>query len=237
MASLLLLATSRDLRAQDVAKQEPGAHKPARVAVLYFDYSGTDEDMGFLRKGLAQMLVTDLSESMELVLVERTDLEAVLKELELGTTKKIDRSSANKIGKLLGAQYLVTGGYFTFKNRMRVDAKIIDVETGVTKGIGVSKNPDNFLALESELAGKLLRGLIKANQSRTNTPTGKRAKAQNLHPAKAKKLPATTVARYGRALDAIDQGDKKLALQELSAITSATPDFKPAAEDLRVLLR
>lgn len=237
LSVFLLLPTLRAAQAQDVAsKKATIAPSKVRVAVLYFDYSGSDEELGFLRKGLTQMLVTDLSERGDLTLVERTDLEAVLAELELGKSKKIDRASATKIGKLLGAQYLVTGGYFSFKNRMRVDAKIIDVETGVTKGIGVSRDQDNFLDLETELARKLGAALVKAKVTQVGQSSATKT-ASTKRPANAKKVTARTVARYGRALDAIDHGNKKIAMKELTAITSDAPDFKPAAEDLKVLLR
>lgn len=238
MTVLFLLPALRVSEAQPVAGNKSiAAPAKARVAILYFDYSGNDEELSFLRKGLTQMLVTDLSEDPSLTLVERTDLEAVLKELELGTSKKLDRATAAKVGKLLGAQYLITGGYFSFKGRMRVDAKIIDVETGVTKGIGVSRDQDNFLDLETELASKLVIALGKANKIRASTPGVKTSNATGKRRAKAKKVAARTVARYGKALDALDHGNKELAMKELASITSDAPDFKPAAEDLKVLLR
>src|SRR5688572_12008201 len=82
------------------------AAKPT-VAVLYFDYQGKDEQMGMLRKGLAQMLISDLSGSDRFQIVERDRLQEILEELKLVETKHIDKSSAAKIGKLLGARYMV----------------------------------------------------------------------------------------------------------------------------------
>ena len=238
MSVLFLLPALRGTQAQPVAsKKAVAAPSKARVAILYFDYSGNDEELSFLRKGLTQMLVTDLSQDANLILIERTDLEAVLAELELNKSKTIDRATAARIGKLLGAQYLITGGYFSFKGRMRVDAKIIDVETGVTRGVGVSRHQDNFLALETELASKLATALAKINTSRSTTPAVKTSELQSKRRGKSKKVAARTVARYGKALDALDQGNKKVAMRELSLITSEAPDFKPAADDLKVLLR
>ncbi|HEY0097105.1 MAG TPA: hypothetical protein VGB96_22445, partial [Archangium sp.] len=43
-----------------LALPSQAAEKPT-VAVLYFDYAGKTEEMTPLRKGLAQMLITDLS--------------------------------------------------------------------------------------------------------------------------------------------------------------------------------
>lgn len=225
----------------------------ARVAILYFDYSGADEEMQFLRKGLAHMLVTDLSDTSGLTLIERTDLEAVLKELELGKTRKIDRSTANKIGKLLGARYLVTGGYFSFRGKLRVDAKVIDVETGTTKSVGSTRPESDFMSLEADLADKLRAKLLAVHQKNTNATkavrSGKRESAKPAAPRPAAPKPAApktaqreevstkTVARFGKALDAADRGDRKVAMKELEALEKAAPSFRPAAEELRVLLR
>lgn len=211
------------------------------VAILYFDYSGTDTELGFLRKGLTQMLVTDLSQSESLRIVERTDLEAVLQELKLNQSRKIDKASANRVGKLLGARYLVTGGYFEFQGRLRVDAKVIDVERGTTHGVGVLHDTAEFLTLEAELAGKIQQQLLSleatANKGRKATrKSARRSKRRAKVKARAK-VNARTVAQYGKALDALDRGNKEIAMRELAAITKEAPAFRPAAEDLKVLLR
>jgi TolB-like protein len=134
------------------AEPAPASAKGPTIAVLYLDYSGQDEELAQLRKGLAQMLVTDLSANPRLSLVERLQLEAVLAELKLGQTRQIDRQSAAKVGKLLGARYLVMGGYFELAGSLRVDVRVVDVETGaLVKGFGVTGKGDDFLGLEQAL--------------------------------------------------------------------------------------
>ncbi len=220
-------------------KQKAASVASPTVAVLYFDYSGNDEDMAFLRKGLTQMLVTDLSQSQDLRVVERIDLESVLEELKLNRTNKIDKASANRIGKLLGARFLITGGYFEFKGRLRVDAKVIDVETGAVTGVGVLKDSANFMELEEVLAQKLISELLVLHKTKTKTKSKRKAaRKRALRKSKhRRKVRASTVARYGRALDAIDQGNNKVAMKELESITNETPYFKPAVAELKVLLR
>src|SRR5215467_13039256 len=119
---LLLASTIPWARAR--ADQRP------TVAVLYFDYSGKSADMSVLRKGLAQMLISDLSTLDGVKLVERDRLEEILAELKLGQSGKIDPASAAKVGKLLGARYMVLGGYFDLMETLRADARVVEVETG-----------------------------------------------------------------------------------------------------------
>ena len=74
---------------------------PPTVAVLYFDYTGKDENLAVLKKGLAQMLITDLeSRTDACAFVERDRLEDILAELKLGQSNKVDKDTAAKVGKL-----------------------------------------------------------------------------------------------------------------------------------------
>src|SRR5947207_3205782 len=57
------------------------AAKPT-VAILYFDYD-KDDDLAQLKKGLAQMLISDLAGHDKVTLVERARLQDVLAELQL----------------------------------------------------------------------------------------------------------------------------------------------------------
>lgn len=236
LTCLLLLVTSGLAEAKP-NKAKKKTTKPT-VAILYFDYEGGDEELGYLRKGLTQMLVTDLSDVSSIQLVERTDLEKVLQELELNRSKKIQRSQANKIGKLLGAHYLITGSYFTFKGRMRVDAKLINVERGTTSGVGALRRADEFMQLEIELADKL-REKLSTLKGKTASRTPRKGKDRHARKSNKtiKSVGARTVARYGKALDAIDQGDKETGRKLLAKLGEEAPHFKPAADDLKWLLR
>ncbi len=64
--------------------------------------------------GVAEMLVTALSETKKYTLIERDKLEAVLNEQKLGASGAVTAQTAAKIGRLLGAQYIVTGAVTEF---------------------------------------------------------------------------------------------------------------------------
>ncbi|MEM9489533.1 MAG: CsgG/HfaB family protein [Myxococcota bacterium] len=228
--------------------------RPVTVAVMYFDYDGPSEEMAFLRKGLNQMLVSDLVGLAGITVVERVRLEEVLAELELNQSKKIDRKSALRAGKLLGARYIVVGGYFIFKEQMVVTVRLLDVERGaVVSSLTGRGGVDNFWDIEQDLAAKLKTAITdKILTPGAKTPTPPRAGPRRIHsrpsskPAlatgsdrrhtkKRKKLHAKVAARNGKALDAADRGDKKKARAELAAIVKDQPDFEPAQLDLASL--
>lgn len=61
--------------------------------------------------------------------VERKDLQAILKELELQLSGLADEDSAAKVGKLLGAEILVSGSVYRKGDRYELFLKLVRVET------------------------------------------------------------------------------------------------------------
>ena len=231
------------LLAPALAAAQPKA--PPTVALLYFEYTGTSAELEQLRKGWARMLISDLSGNPAFQVVERDRLEEVLAELKLGQSKKVDAATAAKVGKLLGARYLVLGGYFDLKGGLRVDARVVEVETSkVLRSLGAQRKTDDFLELEQKLAADLAEALAAIASNAPAPPAARPPAAKPPAPAKAKarptppkKLKAALAARYGKALDAKDRGDRKLARAELKKVVDAQPDFELAAADLAELAR
>jgi len=220
---------------------KPKVDKTPTLAILYFDYSGKTEGMDMLRKGLAQMLISDLSDLDGVRIVERDRLQDVINELELNKTTKIDKQTAARIGKLLGAKYLVLGGYFDLMGTLRVDARVVETETGkVVRSFGAAGKPDEFIVLESKLSDDLRKLLVsdalEGFKARPRTRTG----STTHRPApkkKPKKLKTETAIKYGKALDARDRGDKEEAKKELEGVLAESPDFTLAAADLDSLIQ
>jgi len=233
IAVVMVLAT---VAGQAGSWAAPPADHPVTLAVLYFDYGGKDAALEPLRQGLAQMLISDLTSLEGVKVVERERLQEVLKEQQLGTSGKLDPRTAARIGKLLGARYLVLGSYFDALGTFRADARLVDVETGeIVKSIGAGGKADEFLALEESLA----RGLREA-MGPLGRATGGGEPAGTPHAAPPKpprKLKAKTAVTYGRALMAIDSGDRKGARALLHDVLQDQPDFALASRDLDRLIR
>jgi TolB-like protein len=220
-----------------VAHASPDA-RPT-VAVLYFDYSGKNADLAVLKKGLAQMLISDLSALDGVRLVERDRLEEILAELKLAQSGKIDPSTAAKVGKLLGARYMVLGGYFDLMDTLRADARVVEVETGkVLQSTGATGKPQDFLGVEQTLSagiGKILAA--KATVAAiADEPPSKPTKSA-APPKPPAQLKTKTALRYSRALDAKDRGDKATAKKELAEVVKEQPDFRLARLDIDKLIQ
>jgi TolB-like protein len=216
-----------------LAADGPVKEKP-RVAVLYFDVNHNDPKMAVLRKGLAQMLITDLAADPAVTLVERDRLEEVLKELDLQQTKHFDPAATAKIGKLLGAKYQIAGDITEIVGTPDVlfQARIIHSEKGVAFAsamapIRVKALASDMFEAEQSLLAKIAAALSAADQ---REPPALPAKT-------GVKLKLENALKFSEALDAIDKKDKKGAKEKLDQVVKAQPDFLLASLELDRLMK
>ncbi len=109
-----------------------------------------------LGKGISDILNTELSKTNRYILLERGKLESVIKEQSLGLSGIIDERSAPEVGKLLGANAIITGSVTQFGVRTEtsdiiitsskkqtaicaVDVRIIDINNGQIVWAGSGK--------------------------------------------------------------------------------------------------
>lgn len=97
------------------------------------------EDVGPLTKAspvLGELLSSEILETIRqkdtYTVVERERLRLILEELKLGTTSLVDESTRLRLGKLVGATLMVFGGYQAIGDIVRLDVRLVEVESGRT---------------------------------------------------------------------------------------------------------
>ncbi len=210
---------------------EPSTKKPV-VAVLYFDVpeSGPHAaELSELRKGLAEMTITELAADAMVVVVERARLEAVLGELQLQASNKVDPSTAQKIGKLLGAKYLVWGFLRVLPIKgepVAYGPSVVAVETGEHLPLKPRKRLstiEQIAEIQQELRLDAEEAIAQAERSSPPEPAKK---------TQAPRPTLKSALKYSRALDAKDKKDTATAKQLLTEVVKEQPDFALAQLDL-----
>ena len=99
------------------------------LAVLPFQ---ADEKLSKKRVNFAvsEILTKDFLKLGKFTVIERAQLEEVLKEQKLGLSGAMDSQTAARIGKLAGAKLLILGNVMQIGNSYQLTAKLIDSETG-----------------------------------------------------------------------------------------------------------
>jgi TolB-like protein len=188
------------------------------VAVLYFDNYTGKPDYDPLGKGIASMMISDLSSVEEIQLVERDRMQDLIKEMDLQHTKYFDSTTAVKVGRLAGAEFVVTGAFEALQPKMRIDTRVVRVETGeIVKTAQVSGDEDKFFDLQQKLASKLIDGLGVAL-----SPEGQQRLASQ---QRANRIDAvSTLLGFSQVLALYDRGDYVTAAERLVPVVQAAPN-------------
>jgi TolB-like protein len=215
------------------------AGKPT-VAILYFNnnaYGAGAKDYDGLMKGVPDFLITEMSVNQSIRVVERDQVQKLIDEQKLVTGGQVDQATAVRVGKLLGAQHMIFGGFIADpRGNFRIDARAVNVETGQIEYVErVQDKADNVMPLIERLAAKMNAGMhLPAMQMRTGDAgaagapvTGSATQAGTPVAAKPA-LPMKYAVMYGKALDLADKGDKTRAVELFGAVLTAFPDFTPA---------
>lgn len=192
--------------------------KPVTVAVSYFDNNTGKADLDPLAKGLADMLITDLSQVRALRIVEREKLNQVLGELKLSRSKFIDPKTAVRLGKGLAARYILSGGYALAGDTLRIDARVFDVQTGaVLTSESVTGKTEEFFALEKDIADLLIVALkVKLAPSERSKLRGNATQS------------FAAWSAYAAGLDSADKGDVEAARAAYARALEADPNYRAA---------
>lgn len=108
--------------------------KKYKIAVMKFQTLNDTDEGSNLGTMVSEIFTTEVVNSDSFKIVEREQLKKVIKELNVGQSGIIDTSEAQKIGKMLGASAIITGSVMKMGNQLRIDSRIIEVETGIIAG-------------------------------------------------------------------------------------------------------
>ena len=126
------------------------------IAALPFTDSSPEAKYAPLAEAMGDMLVSLLSEAEGVVFVERVALDKVLKEQELSLAGLVEDKTRAKVGRLLGAKYILTGGVTVLDEKLRINAHLFEVETTrVARSEEAEGKVEELLKPVSELAQKL----------------------------------------------------------------------------------
>lgn len=134
----------------------------SRVAVLEFKNNGS-ASLAHLSGAIPDMLTTNFAGSSEISVVERSQIQKLLGEMALGQSGIIDPATAAQVGKMAGANMVVIGSYVDLGKKLRIDAKVVNVESGsivpgATKSATATTLEDIDVAVDGlarDLLGKL----------------------------------------------------------------------------------
>ena len=102
-----------------------------KIAVMEFKSLNPGAKNTSLGAMIAEMFTTEVVNNNSFKIVEREQLNKVLGELRIGQSGVLDTTDAQKLGKILGAGAIIAGSVMKMGDSLRIDSRIIEVETGI----------------------------------------------------------------------------------------------------------
>ena len=204
------------------------APAPNTLAVLYFHNTTGSAQLDPLQKGLAFMLMTDLSKLEQLQLVERVKLQALVDELDLGISGLVDTDTAPRVGRLLQATYVVGGNLSKAQEaELAILSDMLKVPDESVIGNPETRGMlDQIFALEKELLFQIIE-ILKVEL----TPEEK------IELEKPLTTDLDALFSLFRAMDSSDKGNYRRAEILYKKALGKDPALSPARDALDELTR
>lgn len=106
---------------------------PANIAFLSIDNLSANPRYDYLEGIIRGLLLFDLSGADDIEVVNRSDLDAILREQELQLSSLAeDQNKAIEVGRILGADYLLRGEYVFLGGDVLITVRLLDVVSART---------------------------------------------------------------------------------------------------------
>ncbi len=206
-------------------EREIGPGDPHTVAITYYRNLGSPF-LNVLRKGLAALLIDDVSKVPGIKVVERDRMQALLDEMKLGSSGLASSTTAARTGRLLGAGRVATGSYVDpTAAELNIDSALMDTSAahgGSTQA--ANGRTAQFYEIEKQLAAKLLKDL---GHDESTLPEGVVREIQ-----KPQTVRYSAFESFSRGLDARDRQDYPAARGFFQQALTYDPNFKLAGLEL-----
>ncbi len=191
------------------------------LAILPFENNSlTDaERYNPLAKGFAAMLTTDMGRKVKgLKIVERSRIDSLLREMQLGMAGVVDEESAVQAGKVLGARHIAFGSFTVLGEEVRLDVRVIGVESSaVMAAASVYGRSGEILGLITTLAGKIAASIQEGIAA--DTPAEEQGKLD-------------AAVSFSRGLEALDNGQAAEAKEWFAKCLAMDQSYRRQIEQL-----
>ncbi|RMG55900.1 MAG: hypothetical protein D6717_07275 [Gammaproteobacteria bacterium] len=127
------------------------------ITVAVLPFAGND---AVAAEGAAANVAAELAARSGWTLVERAELERLLKEIRLSLSDLVDPAHAVEAGRFLGARYMVFGSLQQLEERVRLTCRMVEVATGrIVAAASLYGRREGQFDMEREAARRLLAGV------------------------------------------------------------------------------
>lgn len=200
---------------------------PVAVAILPFEdrgsYGQEKEVFRALQLGIPATIASDLRGHPELRLVDPNRVARLLEIRKPSPQAHLDAATVARIGKEAGARYAITGTFADFYGKFRLEARIVDTESGEIVKVVTNKDPS--LQDRSDLY-RIVQLVGHQVLAEASSPRG----GEQPREADTRVIPTEALTEYSLGLLYEQQGDAGKAAQHYGRALSTYPNYPEARE-------
>lgn len=199
------------------------------IAVFPFEnggsYGAEKENLALLGLGLQQALTYELAQNTNLRVIDRGSLRELLAEQDLAPDGRVDAATAARIGRIVGARYVINGGFIDLFGDFTLTGKIVDVQTSEVIRAAQARGPRKELySLIVRLAADVTNGVrLPELPAATREARSKR------------QVTPEALIRHAMILSYRDEGNTQRAIELYRQLVSEFPQVEEWQAELRQL--
>lgn len=188
---------------------------PQSVAVLPLAFNSDREDLEPLIYALSDMMTTDFAVSNALVVLERSQIQALLDEMALTSTGYAEPATGARAGRMLRAEHVFQGVLTTLgQDELQTDADVLNVPNTASAGeLTESAQLQSLFDMEKQIVIRTIVEVLGV----ALTPAEEQAILEN------RMSNVLAFLAYGRGLREIDRGNYEGARAEFEASVQLEP--------------
>jgi TolB-like protein len=215
-----------------LSAQQRGQDTRPGIAVFPFanggSYGQSKENFDALERGIAGMMISELTQNPAARVVEREQVQRLLDEQNLGAQGRVDAQTAAKVGKLVGARYVILGNFIDFYGDFRVDVRLVNTETSeIVKTESDRQQREHLFDIIRNVSTQLMKD--------ANLPALQRGASNEQR--MNRQVPTEALTYYSRALLYQDRGQKEKAVEMFNRAIEIFPDYAEAKDGLQRVQR
>jgi serine/threonine protein kinase/tetratricopeptide (TPR) repeat protein len=150
----------------------PPTQSEHSLAILYFENNTGDEGFNHWRKALAELLITDLSQSKYLTVISGDKIFEILQQLNLENTTSYSSKDLNSVANRMNVNHLLRGGFAKAGDNFRVDITIQKAGSGEHLGSDSVEGfgEESFFSMVDELTRRI-KGIVNLSSEEIASDT------------------------------------------------------------------
>jgi tetratricopeptide (TPR) repeat protein/TolB-like protein len=214
------------------------------VAVLYFENNTGNPQLDWLRTGLTDMLVTDLSQSTEVEVMPTDQLVQILSELRRQDDRAISLDTVQEVARRGGVKTVILGSYVKAGDTIRINLKMQDPFTGklLTSERVEAANESNLFPTVDDLTKRLKARFLHVSadptQALLKTPATVAAVDSSAVDRDLKDVTTSSIEAYRYYAEGVnlhERGHEFEAIPLLDKAVQIDPDFALALTKLSLI--